>query len=608
MESTTTSTRQHQSENDESRPKNHKSRVVYVVCGTGRWAVDPELFSRPKPEENNNNNDENQAQEMEVTCPSQYFRAMFDGGFEEESQEEVTVHYEPSVVAEVSDNDCGNAREQLLETHRAEWHVGSLLRFCEGTSVDELFAPFQGDDPEDKAAVISAAVSLLATAQYFQSPSLAHQLQTFIVRCCTEAWEAHQLRVLPAPNDSNNSNNDESGEAATAAAVPEVIDEEQTCALWECAEALGAEVIKDYCRAQLRCWAQRKLLSRGCALGRAQRLQVAFLVDTTGSMGACLGQLRVCVRELVARVARSGLAPWAEWAALSFGDYCDACPVRRVDFTRDGADVSRFVSLLSPAGGGPTPEAYEWALEEARVALAWRTPLRSAPALPGRAPAPRAEADPHCARLLVVVGDSFPHVPAYTTARLHWKDMVDRLAAEGIAVAAVCAAGSAAASVAFLREVARRGRGIIVDLATALPPHRTPLYPPPQTQQTSRQQQLQQPHPHSWDVLAGAVLDCLAECRRNNAAAVPVRDTPDRIHALADRVIGAAPVLNALDDGGPRTFQDYVDAVRDEEWWKYGASADDPASSAPPPASPAPRSDQPVFAYSPLLRIWERVH
>ena len=392
--------------------------------------------------------------------------------------------------------------------------------------------------------------------------------------------------------------------------MPDVIDEEQTCALWECAETLGAEVVQDYCRAQFRRWAQRKLLSRACAGGRARRLQLAFLVDTTGSMGACLGQLRVHVRELVARVARSGLAPWAEWAALSFGDYCDACPVRRLDFTPDGADVSRFVSLLSPAGGGPTPEAYEWALEEARVALAWRTPCRSASALPGREPAPRAPADAHCARVLVVVGDSFPHVPAYTTARLHWKDMVDRLRADGIAVASVCAAGSATASVAFLREVARRGEGIFVDLGTTLPVHNHhPYYSSPSPsprQQTQQQQQPGLPHPHAWDVLAAAVLDCLAECRRNEAAGA-ADDTPDRVHTLVDRAIGRAPVLNALDAGGAKTFQDYVDAVRNEEWWKYGASSDDPG---PAPGAPAaePRGDQPVFAYSPLLRIWERVH
>lgn len=607
--------------NSTNRKGNQSHRVVQVSCGEGRWSVDPGLFARPElpkdqDDQPRSSNDESQTQALakeceradDSTCLSRFFRALFGGGFEEEFQEQVTIHYEPRVVAEVSDNDSGRARQLLLRTHRAEWHVDMLLRFCQGATVDALLAPFHGDDPEDKAAPVSAAVSLLATAQYFQSSPFAQQLQAFIVRCCTDSWQARQLRLLPTPeqnqNDNNNSTSSVSGSESmeATAAVPDVIDEEQTCALWECAEALGAEVVQDYCRAQFRRWAQRKLLSRACAGGRARRLQVAFLVDTTGSMGACLGQLRVHVRELVARVARSGLAPWAEWAALSFGDYCDACPVRHLDFTPDGADVSRFVSLLSPAGGGPTPEAYEWALEEARVALAWRTRSRHACALPGREPAPRAPADAHCARLLVVVGDSFPHVPAYTTARLHWKDMVDRLRADGIAVAAVCAAGSAAASVAFLREVARRGEGIFVDLGTTLPAHSRHQYAPLQ-----HSQQGLLPHPHAWDVLAGAVLDCLAECRRN-AAAGAGGDTPDRVHALVDRVIGPAPVLNALDAGGPKTFQDYVDAVRNEEWWRYGASSDDTGPAAGVPAPNAPRSDQPVFAYSPLLRIWERVH
>ena len=209
---------------------NQSHRVVQVSCGEGRWSVDPGLFARPElpkdqDDQPRSSNDESQTQALakeceradDSTCLSRYFRALFGGGFEEEFQEQVAIHYEPRVVAEVSDNDSGRARQLLLRTHRAEWHV------------DMLLPPFHGDDPEDKAAPVSAAVSLLATAQYFQSSPFAQQLQAFIVRCCTDSWQARQLRLLPTPeqnqNDNNNSTSSVSGSESmeATAAVPDVI-------------------------------------------------------------------------------------------------------------------------------------------------------------------------------------------------------------------------------------------------------------------------------------------------------------------------------------------------------------------------------------------------
>ena len=497
-------------------------------------------------------------------CRSLYFRAMFSGGFCEQNQNVVTIHFNPGIIAQIDeDNWPSELNHRVLETHRPGWHVGVLIRFCSGESIDEIIAPFQGDDPTDKSCAISVAISLIGTAQYFVSPPMLRDLQHFIVKCCEDSWQAHKKQQQKSIKT-------------------EIINVEQTCTLWKIATKLWCPILQAYCRKQFSQWYKQKLLTCSVRNGLPRRIQLAFLVDTTGSMGACLGQLRVRVRELVCKVNDCGLKDYIEWAALSFGDYCDACQIRTMNFTQEGADVSRFISLLLPAGGGPTPEAYEWALDAARTSLSWRSSSALQPSsVTGEMPSGRQDDDPQCVKVLVIVGDSYPHAPSYTTLRLHWKDEVDKLHQEGIIICSVAAAGSSTASTVFMREAARRGKGIYVDMGATLQ-YRT-LKPP-----------------HGWDALENALLDCLQDCKKN-------MDSDAKPEEIFSYVMAEANEQNR----NTMVMQEYAEEVKEvqnEEWWKYGSQEDDPDSTNDNAIiANTSHRDVPAFKYAPSLQIWERL-
>lgn len=287
-----------------------------------------------------------------------------------------------------------------------------------------------------------------------------------------------------------------------------VVPGKNLCEAWRIADEMSLRRLWLYCRKTYKSWLQCSALRLGCAPSPIRKLQIAFCIDTTGSMGACLGQLRVRSYTMLETIFSMFYKPedsilsspkepghalpgyysfsaslgasttggketvenikipegggssdrkkrktnsddLIQFAALSFGDYCDGTPIKICPFCRDFANVSKFINMQIPAGGGPTPEAYEWAMHTAHKQFEW-DPSRS------------------CAKVLIVVGDSYPHPPSYTTQHLYWRDEVAKLAQDGIRVFGVCAAGSSAFSVAFMREISRISGGVFIDLGSRM--------------------------------------------------------------------------------------------------------------------------------------------
>ncbi len=124
-------------------------------------------------------------------------------------------------------------------------------------------------------------------------------------------------------------------------------------------------------------------------------LDVAFVLDTTGSMQDELAYLRAHFSELARRVARHNPGADLRWGLVAYGDEGDVYVTESHDFTGDRSAFQRTLDAIAPTGGGDHPEAADQALAAA-AKLAWR--------------------DHRAAKMLVWVADAPHHVR--DTARL----------------------------------------------------------------------------------------------------------------------------------------------------------------------------------------------
>lgn len=100
------------------------------------------------------------------------------------------------------------------------------------------------------------------------------------------------------------------------------------------------------------------------------KIDLCFVIDSTGSMGPWLEQVKTSVKEMVlqmsAECARSGIEKVKfRLALLAYQDYFDPNRYDKQDFTSDLAQFMKVVQKLTPRGGADEPEDLIGGLEQA---------------------------------------------------------------------------------------------------------------------------------------------------------------------------------------------------------------------------------------------------
>ncbi len=109
----------------------------------------------------------------------------------------------------------------------------------------------------------------------------------------------------------------------------------------------------------------------GAVATRPTALDVAFVIDTTGSMSDEITYINAEIQGIVDTVHawQSGLD--TRWAIVVYRDEGDVYVTRAFDFTSDVSDFTSHLSHQLAGGGGDYPEAMEQALGEMNR-LSWR--------------------------------------------------------------------------------------------------------------------------------------------------------------------------------------------------------------------------------------------
>ncbi len=187
-----------------------------------------------------------------------------------------------------------------------------------------------------------------------------------------------------------------------------------------------------------------------------QKLDLAFLVDTTQSMADELNYLKVELDNIAARVHRMFPDVEQRYALIVYRDEGDEYVVRNaIDFTASLPDFRARLAEQSARGGGDLPEAMHLALENANK-LSWRKK--------------------NTARVLFLVADASPHPPHYQRAM----NAVEELRRKGVAVYPLAGSGPMQECEFLMRAMAFLTRGqylFLTDHSGVGNPHAKPHAP-----------------------------------------------------------------------------------------------------------------------------------
>jgi hypothetical protein len=165
----------------------------------------------------------------------------------------------------------------------------------------------------------------------------------------------------------------------------------------------------------------------------APRVDVAFFVDTTGSMGDEIEVVKQEMRKIAVNIAQGTPAPAVRFAIVEYRDRGDAYVTQITDFTYDVLAVQEAIDAIYAGGGGDEEESVFRALDEGINELDW-------------------DSDREVTRLAFLLGDAGPHT--YPDEYYTLDDAVEDANDRGISIFAIGCSGLSAYGEDSFKKVA----------------------------------------------------------------------------------------------------------------------------------------------------------
>lgn len=127
------------------------------------------------------------------------------------------------------------------------------------------------------------------------------------------------------------------------------------------------------------------------ATAAAPRIEVCFVLDTTGSMGGLIEGAKLKIWSIANQMISAKPTPQLKIALIGYRDRGDEYITRRYDLSDDIDTVYANLQKFQAGGGGDLPESVNQALNEAVSMIHWST-------------------DRNVLKLIFLVGDSPPHM------------------------------------------------------------------------------------------------------------------------------------------------------------------------------------------------------
>jgi len=166
-------------------------------------------------------------------------------------------------------------------------------------------------------------------------------------------------------------------------------------------------------------------------------VDIAFVVDATGSMGDEIKYLKTELYDVIQRVQAQNEELTINLGSVFYRDHSDDYLTRESKLTPNIEETVSFISMQSAGGGGDFPEAVDAGLESALNNLKWSESAK--------------------ARILFLVLDAPPHNNAAVIKKL--QTLVAQAAEEGIRIVPVTASGINKSTEYLMRALALATNG-----------------------------------------------------------------------------------------------------------------------------------------------------
>jgi hypothetical protein len=173
------------------------------------------------------------------------------------------------------------------------------------------------------------------------------------------------------------------------------------------------------------------------------RVEVTFVLDSTGSMGGLIEGARQKIWSIANSIVSRKPAPEVRIGLLTYRDRGDEYVTRRFDLTDDIDAVFKNLQTITADGGGDDPESVNQALHEAVTGMSWT-------------------ADRKVLKIIFLVGDYPPHMNY--TDDVKYPVTCREAAQRGLIIDTV-QCGEVSETTAVWREIARLSEGSYVALA-----------------------------------------------------------------------------------------------------------------------------------------------
>jgi len=178
------------------------------------------------------------------------------------------------------------------------------------------------------------------------------------------------------------------------------------------------------------------------AAANVPRIDVAFALDTTGSMGDEIDVVKEKIVDIARNISAGQPRPDVRFGIVAYRDRGDAYLTKAFPFSREIADVQKTLRSLDANGGGDEPEAVAEGLYAAVHELQW-------------------DFAKDTARMIFLIGDAGPH--QYPDGK-DWRKVTSEAAEKGITISVIGCSGLSASGERVFEKIARMADGQMTHL------------------------------------------------------------------------------------------------------------------------------------------------